>query len=147
VAIIQEELPAVRAGRSHALRLNALTNLAAYLIALDRVADSRATAYEALRFGAKRDPDNYNLTFAIEALALGFALDGEIERAAVLAGYARTAQQRLGRDREFTERTTRERLDSLLSECLARADRDALAERGEAMTADDAFVFALEDDR
>ena len=147
VAIIQEELPAIRASRSHALRLNALTNLAAYLIVLDRVTDSLAIACEALRFGAKHDPDNYNLTFAIEALALGFALQGRIERAARLAGYARTAQQRLGRDREYTERTTRDRLDSLLSEHLAPAVHAELVARGEAMTADEAFAFALHDDR
>jgi hypothetical protein len=146
VAIVHEELPAIRASRNRAVRLNALTNVAGYLVALERFAESRAAAREALRFGAKNDPDNYNLTFAIEALALGCALEARLERAAILAGYAQSAQRRLGRDREFTELTTRNRLDAVLHEHLAAGTLAELTGRGAALSAPGAIAFALDDD-
>jgi ATP/maltotriose-dependent transcriptional regulator MalT len=147
VAIVQEELPRLRAGRNSWYLLMVLSNLAGYLVSLNWIEESRTTAREALRVGSTHDPDNYNVTYAIEHLALGLGLDGSISRAAQLAGYTEAALNRMGfYDREFTERRTRTRLETVLRERLAPAELAELIARGEALTADDAIALGLQDD-
>ncbi len=146
VAIVQEDLPVVRAGSNRSSLLIQLSNLAGYLIALDRIAESRTVARDALRIGTTHQLDLHNISFALEHLALGFALEGAAAKAARLAGYTEAALRRIGCEREFTERRTRARLEAELSARIPAAELAELMASGATLGADDAVEFALDDD-
>ena len=118
-------------------------NLIGYLVALDRLAEARATARELLlRHGS--DAIHIGLvTFALEHLALVLALEGDNVRAAQLAAHTDATLRDLGFEREFTEKATRTRLDTLLAERLPSDQRMALEIRGAAISREEAVALAL----
>ncbi len=147
VAIAREELPALRAGRNRASLLIMLGRLAGFLIALDRTIEASAAAREALHVSLTHDPGGHWATFALEHLTLAIALEGDLQRAAELAGYSEAALKRIGRPREGSTVETRARLESLLRERLAAHELTELMARGDRLGAADAVALALADDR
>ena len=142
-AIAEEELAIVRAGNDRGTRLMLLSNLAGYLVALDRRPEARAAAAEVLRVGSSHDPGHLHVTVAIEALALVCALEGELRSAARLAGYTQAAVKRIGFEREFTEQTTRTRLEKTLRENVRPDELSELSTQGETLTVEEAVALAL----
>ena len=118
-------------------------NLIGYLVALDRLAEAKATARELLlRHGSDATHIGQN-SFALEHLSLVFALEGDDARAAQLAAHADATLRSLGYEREFAEKATRTRLDALLAERLPSDQRESLAARGAAMRNEEAVALAL----
>ena len=140
IAIVRE---ALAAARSHVTQyMNLLSNLAAYLAVVDDLPAAVAAAREAIQ--AARDPDDNLVAIAIEHIALVFALRGDRARAATLEGYADAAFHRHGFPREFTERTTHDRLTALLREDLAPEDLAVMLAEGTILTPEAAVALALE---
>ena len=118
-------------------------NLIGYLVALDRLAEAKATARELLlRHGSDATHIGQN-SFALEHLSLVFALEGDDARATQLAAHADATLRSLGYEREFAEKATRTRLDALLAERLPSDQRESLAARGAAMRNEEAVALAL----
>ena len=145
VVIAQETLADTKSAptRFESLYVNAACNLIAYLVALDRLAEARATARELLlRHGS--DAIHIGLvTFALEHLALVLALEGDLARAVQLAAHADATLSNLGFEREFAEKATRTRLDILLAKRLPSDQRTAFETRGAAMSREEAVAVAL----
>lgn len=80
---------------------------------------------------------------AIGHLALAHALYGDAERAALLLGYWDASSDALGVIREFTERTTYERLLELLAQRLSPGEREILHTAGAALSPQEAIAKAL----
>ena len=142
-AIANAALPTLRAGRDRDLLFHAQTNLCGYLLALDRTADATMHLRDALGRRDAYEAGDVLATVSIEHAALLFALRGDRSRAAYLAAYADAAFERLGYEREFTERTTHERLERLIGD---GRDADALAHdrrSGASANANDAVTFVL----
>ena len=123
IALAQETLPALRVAR-------------------DRLADVRAFAEEAFTASAGDDRNGLFVTCVLEHAALAIALSGDARRGAQLAGYTDAALRRAGCSREYTERTTRTRLDALLRERLTADDGAALLASGAALTSGAAITLA-----
>jgi hypothetical protein len=66
-----------------------------------------------------------------------------MRRACLLAAHVDVAMRDLGIQREFTEQTTRTRLDALLYQSLPSAERARLEARGAAMRTEEAVTLAL----
>lgn len=122
--------------------VNLACNLVGYLAALDRLLEARATARELLRRYGSDANQIGQVTFALEHLALVLALEGDYARACRLAAHADAALRALGIEREFTEKTTRTRLDALLAENLSPEQRVIIEARGAAIIHEDAVAFA-----
>jgi predicted ATPase/class 3 adenylate cyclase len=144
IAIVRETLPALRSGTAKASFANALQNLAGYLIAVDDLPGAVCAAREAMELNATSDPGCVPIAIEIEHLALVFALRGDLARAAALGAYADAVLAMHGFEREFTERTTRERLDALLREQLAPDELERLTAEGAALAPEAAVALALE---
>ena len=145
VVILQETLADIRSAptRFESVYVNGACNLIGYLVALDRLAEARVTARELLlRHGSDAIHIGQN-SFALEHLALVLALENDHAHAAQLAAHADAALRDLGSEREFTEKTTRTRLDALLVERLSSDQRESLTARGAAMRNDEAVALAL----
>ena len=145
VVILQETLADIKSAptRFESVYVNAACNLIGYLVALDRLAEARVTARELLlRHGSDAIHIGQN-SFALEHLALVLALENDHAHAAQLAAHADAALRNLGSEREFTEKTTRTRLDALLAERLSSDQRESLTARGAAMRNDKAVALAL----
>lgn len=96
-----------------------LGNLAAYLLAADRVAEARAVARDGLKAACALDW-SAAIARVIEHLALVAALSGKPEIAASLAGYGAAFYARGTANREYTEIATYERLREELAEALTQ---------------------------
>jgi predicted ATPase/transcriptional regulator with XRE-family HTH domain len=142
VGLAQEVLGALRVDRDRRSLVGALANLCGYLIALDRLPEARAVALEAFQVSSEHDRSGIYVTDAIEHAALTIALSNNPEPSAQLAGYAEAAFQRLGYQREYTERTTRARLEDLLCDKLVPIERDALLATGAMLSPEDAIALA-----
>ena len=145
VVILQETLADIKSAptRFESVYVNGACNLIGYLVALDRLAEARVTARELLlRHGSDAIHIGQN-SFALEHLALVLALENDHAHAAQLAAHADAALRNLGSEREFTEKTTRTRLDALLVERLSSDQRESLTARGAAMRNDEAVALAL----
>ena len=143
VNALAQQLPALRTGRDRITLLLALGNSCGYLVALDRLAEARTFAREAFERGAAHDLQSIGVTSAMEHAALAVALDGDLRRAAKLAGYTQVAFERLGYQREYTEQTTRARLEALLGERLAPGEHESLLAHGGALSPDAAVTLAV----
>ena len=145
VVIAQETLADIKSAptRFESVYVNGACNLIGYLVALDRLAEARATARELLlRHGS--DAIHIGLvTFALEHLALVLALEGDLARAVQLAAHADATLSNLGFEREFAEKATRTRLDILLAKRLPSDQRTAFETRGAAMSREEAVALAL----
>ena len=92
----------------------------------------------------KHDRGGIFVTDAVEHAALIRALSNDLEAAARLAGYSEAAFQRLGYQREYTERVTRTRLDSLLErKALPAHQRDSLLSAGAWLTPERAVALSI----
>ena len=120
-----------------------LANLAGYLIAVDDFEAADSAAREALQLLSRHDADSPIIAAAIEHLALIRALADDLHPAATLMGYAESAYQKSGTVREFTERTTHDRLSALLQARLDLATLDRLSAQGAALVPDSAIALAL----
>ncbi|MGH7727743.1 MAG: ATP-binding protein [Vulcanimicrobiaceae bacterium] len=145
VTIAQAALPGLRLARDRAMFAVVLSNLTGYLIALDRFPEARETAREAIVAGHAHNPEHFQVAIVLEHAALLFALAGDHERAAQLAGYSEAAFKRTGFERETTETRTRTRLEALLRERLGPEELAPRLAQGEALTSDDAIALALQD--
>jgi predicted ATPase/DNA-binding XRE family transcriptional regulator len=125
--------------------LHALSNLCGYLVALDDLPNSRAAGREALELGMTLDRDGIAVTAALEHLALVFALSLDYERAAQLAAYAQQGYERIGYQREPTERKTLDRIEQSLREKADKSELVRLEAVGKTLSADDAIALALRD--
>ncbi len=142
--LLEEVLPKVERGRNRQFRAIALQNHAAYQTALGDLAAARTSAREAIRELAPFEPGSIVVANSIEHLALSFALEGDAERAAALAGYAEEALRKAKFIREFTEVVTRDRILALLREKL---DPDVIARKlddGAALEPEVAIALALQ---
>lgn len=117
-------------------------NLAGYLGAAGDAAGARQAAAKAIEFYGSYDPEGPLAAIALEHLALGLALDGDVQTAAILEGYSDATFKRLGFERENTERTSHERLRAALSASLKREKVDGLLARGSGMSASEALAIA-----
>jgi predicted ATPase/class 3 adenylate cyclase len=144
IALVEEIVP-LAVGDANRLNLaQALGNLAGYLAAVDDVEGTRCAARRAVLELGGREPEAGYVASAIEHLALGLALRGDLELAAVLAGYADAALRRRGLLRQFTEMTSHVRLNALLHERLPLGELTRLLAEGAALSPEAAVTRALE---
>jgi len=145
VVILEELLADMKSAPTRYERISVVgaSNLIAYLVALDRLTEARATARELLLRHGLNAIYIGQISFALEHLALVFALEDDHTRAAQLAAHADAALRDLGYEREFTEKATRTRLDALLAERLPSDQRESLMARGAAMRNEEAVALAL----
>jgi len=145
IAMLQDMLPAIRAGADRGLHIQQLVNLIGYLIAVDDLEAGRRVGWEALRALAPREPEGPIAGMAIEHLALAWAILGDVTRAATLEGYADAVFQKNGFLRESTERKTHERLSRLLNDGLDPHEIARLLAEGAQLAPEAAFALALEE--
>jgi len=145
VVIVQESLVEMQSTPSRAENLSAglSCNLVGFLTALDRLTEARENARELLRRHGSDAANIGNVIKTLEHLALVLAIEGDHRRAAQLAAHADATLRDLGSGREFTEKTTRTRLDALLAERLPIDQRKDLEARGVAMSHEQALALAL----
>ena len=145
VVIVQESLVEMQSTPSRAENLSAglSCNLVGFLTALDRLTEARENARELLRRHGSDAANIGNVIKTLEHLALVLAIEGDHRRAAQLAAHADATLRDLGSGREFTEKTTRTRLDALLAERLPIDQRKDLEARGVAMSHEQAVALAL----
>ena len=144
IALTRETLPGLRRGPNVAMVVNILSNLAGYCVATGDLAGSEAAAREAIALLAARDPDTAQVPFAMEHLALVYALRHDLERAAQLEGFAEHAMHRVGTEREHTEIVTYQRLMELLGAGLPPAELARLTSEGASLKLEAAVALALE---
>jgi predicted ATPase/class 3 adenylate cyclase len=120
---------------------NALTNSAAYQIALDDIAGARTDAREVLRLA--RGASWYSTAIAIQHLATVAACSGDLRSGARLRGYVDASYRSGGAERERTEARTYEILMTALREKLSESEIEAFAAEGAQMTEDQAVAEAL----
>lgn len=136
-------LPAIRAAGDRNMLVNGMVNLAGYLAAADRFSEAGAIAREMIRELAPREPASAHIAVALEPLALALALDADLNRGAILEGYADAVLRAQGFAREFTEIATRDRLMTLLMERLAPDDLAQRLAEGAALAPEAAIALAL----
>jgi predicted ATPase/transcriptional regulator with XRE-family HTH domain len=140
-ALVQEVLPAFRAGRNRSMHSSALADLCGYLIALDRLSEARLILQEAL--ATISEGGNEDVPEAIVHAALIVALNGDIRRAAQLAGYTDIIFRRADYFPWSAEESTRARLEALLHEQLAPDELRALRATGAALSVKGAIALVL----
>jgi predicted ATPase/class 3 adenylate cyclase len=145
IALTHEYLPAARCGADRNLLWMLTTNLAGYYTSVDDTTSAIAFAREAIASLAAHDVDHPFVGASIEHLALASALQGDLSRAAMLEGFANSALERNGVERGFTETTTYDRLNALVSDGLATEELARLTTEGAALTPEAAVALALED--
>jgi predicted ATPase/class 3 adenylate cyclase len=144
VTIISDQLPALRAANNRRKLKELLGNLCGYLVALDRLAEVRATTRELAQVVGE-DTRDASFTMALEHAALAIALDNDISRAAILAGYTETTIAQIGMPREYSEKMTRTRLEAILAERLTPNELAAFQAKGALLAPDDAIALTLAD--
>ena len=120
----------------------ALTNVAAYALTIDDVAQADAAAREALDL-VRRLGKTLNTMCALQHLGTVAALRGEYVRAARLQGASNELYRQFGLTREFTERTLYERTIADIVAALGEAALDEHLAAGAALPLDEAVSEAL----
>lgn len=118
-------------------------NLTAYLVAAGDTVAARTVGPKAIELLSAAGPGNWTVATAIGHLALAHALAGDFERAARLSGYWDASWKSQGVPRGYTDRTTYERLSTILLERLTSNERAALFAAGAALTPQIAIAQAL----
>ena len=139
IALIVARLPLLRKN----VDAISLMNFAAYLAAVRSDARARDAAREVIRYLLVSMPSSPFVALASETIALTFARDGSVERAASLAGYADATLRAGGFARQFSERGTFEQLRVALAERLATDELARHLDRGADLTATAALELAL----
>lgn len=129
-ARLRELLAGKMARQNVRLRANSEANLAAYLLALDREAEARAIARDAV-YDAREAGDAGGLACALGHLAAMIAPQDPAD-AARLLGYVDSVLAR-GYRRENTERYTHDRLMAVLRDRFSESEIAALGREGAAM--------------
>lgn len=138
----REALEIARGRRDWVMVCTLLINVTAYLIALDRLAEARVTAQEALEAAAEIQSDIHSVV-AIQHLAAVAATCGDAARAARLSGYVDAAYERLENVREPTEAREYELMMNALGERLPALELEMHRRVGAALTAEQAKDEAL----
>lgn len=138
----REALEIARARQDWVMVCTLLINVTAYLFALDRLGEARATAHEALA-AAGEIQSEIHTAVAIQHLAAVAASCGDAARAARLIGYVDAAYTRLENSREPTEAREYGRAMSVLGERLPAADLQANLRAGAMLASEQAKSEAL----
>jgi predicted ATPase len=146
IAIARDVLATHGSGLDTEERARWLRYLAMFLAAAgDHLPEAAAAAREATVVFAMQGPEGPAVTAAIEVQALIYALLGDVDRAATLAGYAEAAYRREPFQRESAGAGAHERLVALLRERLAPAGLERLSAHGARLTPEAAVAVALEE--
>ncbi len=143
IELVRDILPAVRESSDRNTLVLLTTNFAGYLAAADEFSEASAIARDVIRELAPREPTATSIAIALEPLALALAIGGDLARAATLEGYADAAGRAQGYEREFTEKTTHDRLMALLAERLTPDELPRRLAEGAALSPEDAVALAL----
>lgn len=143
ISLSREALATAERLRKRNAEMHIRQNLTGYLIAVDDRVGARAEGAIVLRYCGKNDPNDPHVPVTLGHLALAFARDGEVERAAWLEGYAEKRLHEIGYPREFTETATQEPLLALLRERFGDDEREALFAIGADLSADEAIAVGL----
>jgi predicted ATPase len=143
IAIAQEILPAARSDSHISRRALLLGNLAGFLVAVDNLLGGAQIAREVVELLGVDDPTHSAVSLAVEAVALAYAIIGDLERAALLAGYSDAAFQAIGYGRDGGEQRNRNRLTALLRSGLGEDDIERLMADGRGLEPSAAFTIAL----
>jgi len=119
----------------------ALTNSAAYRIALGDLEGAHQTAQKALALARKVQP--LNAAIAVQHLATVAALNGDARKGARLRGYVDARYRDEGCERGLTERRTYEMLTECLQARLSESEIATLAAEGAALSEEQAASEAL----
>jgi predicted ATPase/class 3 adenylate cyclase len=122
-------------------RTTALTNGAAYRIALGDIAGARSAATDALRLA--RGVQTFMATIATQHLASVAALGSDARRGARLRGFVDAAYRNMGVELGVTEQRTYGILMAALREKLTDAESESLAAEGAQLSEDQAVDEAL----
>jgi predicted ATPase/class 3 adenylate cyclase len=141
---ISEILPSLRRHRENAILGEALLFLASLLVETNDLRGADAATREAIEIFAAGAPEYFVVSVAVQYFALIFALQGDLERAAVLQGYAALALERIGTRRDRIGLKIVERLSGLLREGLPPQTRARLVAEGAALTPAAAIALALD---
>jgi predicted ATPase len=144
IDIVHETLSAARASTNKMSLVGLLGNLSGYLAALDDLDGAAAAAREGIRIRSAMEPEHIQVAIVIEHLALASAAQGDLERAAILEGYADAAMLTHDAVRGYTEATAHERLATLLRDGLVPEELARLSAEGAALSAADAIALALD---
>jgi tetratricopeptide (TPR) repeat protein len=140
LAIIDEAIP-VAEETDDPERASVFTcNRAGYLLRLGDDTEAEATARDAVALAVKTH-GNERVQHALEHLAAALARRGDLERAALLAGYVAAGYRRSGYERESTERSSYEILNAALAHA-RDIDVDAVMRRGAGLTMTQAIELA-----
>ncbi len=143
IARISEILPSLRRNHENAILGEALLFLASQLVETGDLRGADAATREAIEIFATRAPEYFVVSVAVQYFALIFGLRGDLERAAVLQGYAALALERIGTRRDAIGLRIVERLNGLLREGLPADARARLEAEGAALTPAAAIARAL----
>jgi tetratricopeptide (TPR) repeat protein len=146
IAFQEGDVPrAIELGRENVVdtvaRYIALNNLAAYLLAVDRLEEARELARKALRL-ARDAQFAGHVGISIQHLA-GVAVKGEPTLAARLLGYCNATFKRHGFSLEYTEKYGNDKLTEMLNSMLEEREFAQLLVEGAALTEDQAVEEAL----
>ncbi len=140
--LVSESLEITSRGKELANLAIDHNNRAAYCIALGRVAEARVSAREGLRC-ARGERNEWNTYVALQHLALLAAIGGAPSTAARVVGYVNAQYERLGLEREATEKWAYERLVDDLRRRLDPDEFDELVAEGGSWSEDQAVDAAL----
>jgi tetratricopeptide (TPR) repeat protein len=141
VRLVTESLAITSRGKEVANLAIDHNNRAAYCIALGRLDEARTSAREGLRW-AQGENNVWNTSVALQHLALLAALDGEPESAARIVGYVNAQYNRLGLEREATEKWAYDRLQTALGERLTPVQVADLSAEGATWSEDQVVAEA-----
>jgi len=127
--LVSESLAITSGGKEMANRAIDHNNKAAYAIALGKLDEARESLREGLRW-ARLENNSWNISVALQHLALIAALQGQVELAARLVGYVNERYESLGLQREATEEWAYQKLWSTLRERLTEEQLSALGAEG-----------------
>ena len=143
--VVDEAIPEARRLKDSERELVYSCNRAGYLVCLGRFDEAEATARDALRMAGEAE-DGEKKLHALEHLASTLACRGEATRACTLLGFVQAAYERLGYQRETTERSSYEIGREALRGSLDAATIDRLLSEGKALRESRAMALALRRD-
>jgi hypothetical protein len=129
-------------GKNANVTATALSNRAAYRIALGDFEGARESEREGLRL-ARQALNEGLLMCSLEHLALLAALGDDSQRAARLLGYVNAGRLRLGYQPTLTEKGLHDKLVAALHETLSEDEMERLVAEGAQLSEDQAVAEAL----
>ena len=140
--LVTESLEITSRGKEVANLAIDQNNRSAYCIALGRLAEARASADEGLR-RARGERNEWNTYVALQHLALLQAMAGSAASAARVIGFVNAQYERLGLEREATEKWSYDRLLAELGSRLKAADFEELIAEGGSWSEEQAVDAAM----